>query len=59
MTSTAALTSPAPTGHVDWYVYTYNGNYYTVDTVDGKPIRSGPSTSRDIAQATMRGKFRN
>lgn len=43
----------------DWYVYKHtDGRYYTVDTKDGKPVRSGPATHRDIAQATLRGKFR-
>ena len=43
----------------DWYVYSYDdGKYYVVDTVDGVPVRSGPASARDIAQATIRGKFR-
>jgi hypothetical protein len=42
----------------DWYVYVHEGRYYTVDTENGEIVRSGPSTARDIAQATMRGKIR-
>jgi hypothetical protein len=42
----------------DWYVYKYEGRYYTVDLLDGEVVRSGPASSRDIAQATMRGKMR-
>lgn len=42
----------------DWYVYEWRGRYYTVDTRDGVPVRSGPATTRDIAQASLRGKFK-
>ncbi len=42
----------------DWYVYEIDGRHYTVDTENGEPVRSGPSTSREIAQAVIRGKMR-
>lgn len=47
------------TGVKDWYVYRWSdGRYYTVDTVDGEPVRSGPATARDVAQAVLRGRMR-
>ena len=48
-----------PEGNADWYVYTWEGHYYVVDTVNGVPWYSGPASSRDIAQAVLRGKMRD
>lgn len=42
----------------DWYVYEWHGVYYVVDTVDGKVVHTDKASHRDIAQATLRGKFR-
>ena len=42
----------------DWWIETVNGRYMTVDTINGKIVQMIPSTHRDIAQATMKGKFK-
>lgn len=42
----------------DWWVEVTRGNYVTVDTLDGEVVRRAPSTHRDVAQATMKGKIR-
>lgn len=52
------MTDQPGTAIKDWYVYQRQGRYFAVDTEDGRPVRSGPATARDIAQATLRGKFR-
>lgn len=45
--------------HKDWYVYEDDDGYFVVDTENGIPVRSVPASARDIAQATLRGKFRD
>lgn len=46
-------------GTRDWYVYKdRHGSYYVVDLLDGHMVRHMPASHRDIAQATLRGKFR-
>ena len=42
----------------DWWVEVTRGNYVTVDTLDDEVVRRAPSTFRDVAQATMKGKIR-
>lgn len=45
---------------VDWFVgQTAGGAYFTVDLIDGRTVRVAPSTHRDIAQAQLRGRFRD
>lgn len=48
-----------PRSH-DWFVgVTQAGHYFTVDLFDGRTFSVRPSTARDVAQATMRGRFRD
>lgn len=58
MTETQA---PHPKTGNDWFVgQTSSGQYFTVDLdSEGKTRRVAPSSARDIAQAQLRGNFRD
>ena len=42
-----------------WYVYPAHGFYFVVDEIDGRPVRTAPASSRDVAQATLHGVMRS